>query len=311
MKEIGGYFELEKFMGSEYYSDLIALNTGRNALAFLIRAKGIKKLYIPSFLCDSIYRVCEREGCQYQMYNIKEDFQPDFNIPLKNDEWIYIVNYYGQVNNELELKMKFKRIIFDNVQDFFRKPQLGIDTIYSCRKYFGVPDGAYLSTNKRLKLSEDTSKDRFEHLLGRTEFSASEYHSIFNRNEDLFYYLEPKYMSMNTHNIMRGIDYKLVINKRNKNFLFIDDKLGRVNRFKPITPFGPYMYPFYTYDGMNLKKKLAEKKIYIPTLWPTAIGYGGIAKEYSMNILPLPIDQRYSQKDMKIVVEEIQKCMSI
>ena len=46
--EIGGYFGLEKFMGSEYYPKLFALNTGRNALACLIHAKCIKKLYIPS-----------------------------------------------------------------------------------------------------------------------------------------------------------------------------------------------------------------------------------------------------------------------
>ena len=31
MREIGGYFELEELKGSEYYPDLIPLNTGRNA----------------------------------------------------------------------------------------------------------------------------------------------------------------------------------------------------------------------------------------------------------------------------------------
>jgi len=32
MKEIGGYFGIERFNGSEYYPDLKALNTGRVAL---------------------------------------------------------------------------------------------------------------------------------------------------------------------------------------------------------------------------------------------------------------------------------------
>lgn len=44
-------------------------------------------------------------------------------------------------------------IILDNTQSFFQKPISGIDTIYSCRKYFGVPDGAYLSTNILLMMN--------------------------------------------------------------------------------------------------------------------------------------------------------------
>ena len=40
--EIGGYLELNDSSGSEFYPDLLALNTGRNALACLIREKGIK-----------------------------------------------------------------------------------------------------------------------------------------------------------------------------------------------------------------------------------------------------------------------------
>ena len=65
MKEIGGYFGLEEFAGKEYYPDLVALNNARNALVYLIRARGVKKLFIPYFLCDSVSSVCDREGCRY------------------------------------------------------------------------------------------------------------------------------------------------------------------------------------------------------------------------------------------------------
>ncbi|HOA81592.1 MAG TPA: hypothetical protein PKK61_11105 [Defluviitaleaceae bacterium] len=39
MKEIGGYLELDEFIDNEYYKDLIRLNTGRNALIYIIKAK--------------------------------------------------------------------------------------------------------------------------------------------------------------------------------------------------------------------------------------------------------------------------------
>ena len=54
MKEIAGYFGLEQLISNEYYKDLIPLNTGRNALLYLLKAKNIKKVYIPYYLCNSI-----------------------------------------------------------------------------------------------------------------------------------------------------------------------------------------------------------------------------------------------------------------
>ena len=144
-KEIGGYFELEQFSGKEYYPDLIALNNARNALLYILKARKIKKIYIPYFLCDSVANICEREGYSYEYYSIDERFLPIFDKTLCPDEYLYIVNFYGQINNQTlkTLKQKYYNVIFDNVQAFFQKPVKGIDTIYSCRKFFGVPDGGY------------------------------------------------------------------------------------------------------------------------------------------------------------------------
>ena len=44
MKEYGGYIELDRYTGSEYYSDLVSLNCGRSCLRYLIEAKNIKKI---------------------------------------------------------------------------------------------------------------------------------------------------------------------------------------------------------------------------------------------------------------------------
>ena len=56
IKEIGGYLEFEKFNGKEYYSRLLAVNNARNALLYLLRVRKIKKIYIPYFLCDSVFK---------------------------------------------------------------------------------------------------------------------------------------------------------------------------------------------------------------------------------------------------------------
>lgn len=304
MREIGGYFGMETFPGDVYHKGLLALNSGRNALAWLLRARGIRKLNIPYFLCDSVSGVCERENCAVAYYHIDSSFLPRFDRELEDGEWLYVVNYYGQIADEQVLQMvsRRKRIIFDNVQDFFRQPLPGVDTIYSCRKFFGVPDGAYLATDAPpIPLEQDASKDRMKHILGRFEGDcASDYYSDFKENDRAFRELPVQTMSRLTDNLLRALDYDTIRRKRNANWAQLHDALGAYNKLELTSPDGPYMYPFYCENGMKLKKQLAAEKIYIPTLWPNVLDLDGcrMEKDYAQNILPLPVDQRYDGQDM-------------
>lgn len=315
MKEIGGYFEMEKFEGVEYHSKLLALNNARNALLYILKARKIKKIYIPYFLCDSVSKLCEREGYAYEYYFINDCFLPVFEKSLKKDEYLYIVNFYGQISNKKirELKNKHKNVIFDNVQAFFQKPVQGIDTIYSCRKFFGVPDGGYLSTEVECTetIETDKSRERVKHLLGRFEETATEYYNDFKQNDHSFKYLPLKYMSELTHNILRAIDYKKIKRKRNKNYAILEGALSRKNKLKLLKVDAPYCYPFYCENGMEIKRKLAQKKIYVATLWPNVLQLEGmLEKDYAENILPLPCDQRYGEEDMIYILKEIEDCLS-
>ena len=271
---------------------------------YILRAREIKKIYIPYYLCDSISNLCDREGYQYEYYRIKEDFAPDFESTLADDEYIYIINYFGQLSNEqlLRYKEEYKRIIADNVQAFFQEPVKGIDTIYSCRKFFGVPDGAYLSTDCLLdkELEIDKSMDRMKHLLGRFETdNASKYYDDFVDNDDAFANVPLRKMSRLTHNILGAVDYKNAKEIREYNFAYLNEYLGRKNRLRLNCPVGAFAYPFYCENGIEVKKELVKQKIYIPTLWPNVLNSQDlIARDFAANILPLPCDQRYTIKDM-------------
>ncbi len=312
MKEIGGYFGLEQFTGKEYYPELIALNNARSCLLYLLRARNIKKLYIPYFLCDSVTDLCEREGYAYDFYPIDKEFLPVFDRTLAADEWLYIVNFYGQISNEkiLQLQQTWGNVIFDNVQAFFQKPAAGVDTIYSCRKFFGVPDGGYLATDVRLREEpeQDISMDRMKHVLGRFEHTASEYYAHFRQTDESYADLPMLTMSKLTRNLLCAIDYRTACQKRDENYAFLAAALGEYNPLKLTAPAGAYCYPFYCKNGMELKRRLAEQKIYVPTLWPNVLERPeSVEKDYAENILPLPCDQRYGQADMKRMVTAIQK----
>ena len=311
MKEIGGYLELEELSGREYYPDSVPVNNARNGLLYLIKARNIRKLYIPYYLCDSISSLCKREGCSYAFYPIHEDFTPDFECSLKNSEYVYIVNYFGRLDDSkiLTLKLKYKNIILDNVQAFFQRPVVGIDTLYSCRKFFGVPDGGYVVTDIKLKedIPIDMSMCRMRHILGRYEGeSASVFYDAFKANDDGFKTLELRMMSRLTHNLLRALDYERIKARREENYSFLADELKTLNRLPDIRPVAPYMYPFYCPNGMEIKRKLADMKIFVPTLWPNVLKCKWyLEKDYAENILPLPCDQRYGIDDMKKIVNNI------
>lgn len=316
MKEIGGYLEFERFYGlNEWYKDKIKLNTARNAFLYLAKAKAIKKVYLPYFLCDSLCEACKKENIEVEFYHVNRKFEPDFNRIMNSEEYLYIVNYYGQITNDqiIQYKENYHNIVIDNVQAFFQSPVTDVDTIYSCRKFFGVPDGAYLSTNlEYIELECDISYDKVQHLIGRLEMSASVFYSDFKKSEKTFEKAEIKGMSEFSRNILNVIDYVFVKSRREENWCYLHSMLKDFNGLHLKNSEGPYMYPFYSEKASEIRKKLVEKKIYIPTLWPNVLDLMGcdLEKDYALNILPLSCDQRYRADDMKRLAEEVLKCLN-
>jgi len=314
-EEIGGYFELEKLKGNEYHKNLISLNCGRNALDYLFRARKIEKVYLPAFLCDSVKAMCEKNGYVYEIYHIDENFCPIFEKNLGADEYIYIVNFYGLFCQKdiVVFREKYKNIIWDNTHAFYQSAVEGIDTIYSCRKFFGVPDGAYLATTVTIdeRLEKDISSDRFKHLLGRFEGKASDFYADFKANNAGFKTAPLKSMSDLTHNLLGAIDYEAAAQKRKNNFKILNDAFKDINKINVENIDIPYAYPLYIKNGMKIKKKLAEKGIYVATLWPNVFEGGNeLEKDFAENILPLPIDQRYGDKEMEYLIREVKRCIN-
>lgn len=315
MKEIGGYIELDTYTLPMLHENAVALNCGRNCLAYLFKSRSIKKIKLPYFICNSVFDVCDRESVAKNFYHIGLDFKPTEELKLEEDEWLYLVNFYGQLSND-EIKKyvdKYARVIVDQANGYFETPLDGVDTLYTCRKWFGVPDGAYLYTEETLEdeFIRDESFERMRFLLGRYERTANEFYSEYNANNKLFKTEPIKKMSKLTNNLLHGIDYKAVERKRKENFEYLHKKLRNINQLdvKPAV----FMYPLMVDNGAEIRKKLQAKKIFIPILWPTVFEITSSEKlEYKMaeNILPLPIDQRYGVDDMEYMVQEVLKCIN-
>lgn len=316
MKEIGGYFGLEDFVHNEYYPDLIHMNLGRTALLYLLSALRCKKILLPYFLCDSVTERCVASDMEVEFYSIDRDLIPQMSRSLTDGEYIYLVNYYGQLSDEaiLSYKKKYKNIIVDHTHSFFQRPLSGIPTIYSCRKYFGLPDGAYLSADipDAPTLPMDKSRERMEHILGRYEGNASDYYHIMLEHAAAFHKEPPKSMSRLTRNLLNAIDYEAVRKKRNENYDYLHTELHSFHALSFIKPDGPFTYPFYSKHAPGIRKALAARNIYIPVYWSNILkemAPDTVEYDYSAHILPLPCDQRYGTQELYRLVTELKSCL--
>jgi len=318
MIPIGGYFELELQNGEEYHKDAIRLNTGRNALELILKVKKFRKVFIPSYTCDVILEPFNKLGIDYEFYSINENLEPLFNYDsIKKDEGFLYINYFGLKDSFiLNLLLNCKNLIIDNSQAFFAYPKPSIPTFYSCRKFFGVPDGAYLYLDgaNTADLEIDISLDRVDQLLKRIEYGAESGFNDFKSNEYKLTGQPILSMSNLTHSILNNIDYEFIKKRRRDNFLFLHNRLSESNQLEIVftDECVPMVYPLLT-DNAELKHKLIENRIFVATYWPNVLEWTekkSIEYRFSSGIAHLPVDQRYTNYEMNILVKIIEKTLN-
>lgn len=314
-KAIGGYFSLELPLHEEYHKRAIRLNTGRNCLEYILRYRQCKKIYIPFYTCESILEPILKIDIDYEFYHINRNFELETIIDLGKDEVILYTNYYGLKQEYVKFLTHHygEKLIIDNTQAFFAVPITGIDTFYSCRKFFGVSDGAYLYTNGHvdIQLEQDFSYNRMNHLINSIDYSQEYAFTAFHISEECLVNQDIKQMSKFTQRIMQSIDYEEIARKRQDNFLYLhkqlsDSNLLNFNITKGVTPL---IYPYYSED-VQLREHLINNKIYVANYWPNVLEWTDTDSiEYSLaeKMIPLPIDQRYSEEDMNFIIKTINR----
>jgi len=314
MKPIGGYFELELAAGNEYYTSLIRLNTGRNALEYILRVQKYSLIYIPFYTCDVLLEPIKKTGINFKYYYIDENLDPLIDFTIDSSHCFLYTNYFGIKQQTVKrLSKELNNLIVDNCQAFFSPPLYGIDTFYSCRKFFGVPDGAYLQLNSEIKLDieKDISYNRCSHLLKRIDIGAEAGYVDFIENNRRLENNPIKLMSNLTRRLLSNINYELCRQKRNENFYYLHQYLKKYNCFDFDLDLAandaPMIYPLLT-TRPDLKKKLIEKKIFVATYWPNVLNWIESNRfEYCLtqNLISLPVDHRYSSKELQVIVDLI------
>lgn len=297
---IGGYFELELRKGTHYHKDAIRLNSGRNCFEYILRAKKYRMVYMPYYTCQVLFDTAHTAGVEIAYYPINEQLEPVTLPQLQQGEAFLYTNYYGLKQRYVEKLARYygEQLIVDNAQAFYAEPISGIDTFYSPRKFFGVPDGGYLYTNLRLKESIPQAESllRMSHLLKRIEQGAEAGYADFQEAEASLDNRPIERMSKLTEALLGSMEYAEVAACRKINFEYLSQQLGMRNLIHlPLEPDAvPMVYPYWSGDA-GLRRRMIANKIFVATYWPNVREDCGLETILKSNLLPLPIDQRYNR----------------
>lgn len=309
MNEIGGYFELECGKTPLYYQDGIYLNLCRNGIRYLIKALGIKKIHIPYYTCHVVADAIALEGCKIIKYNLDKDLMPAGDFQNKGDFIIYN-NYFGVLGKKVEMLSKlYPNLIIDNAQAFFSMPECRA-AVYSPRKFFGLPDGGILRGKDipTLSLERGQSMTVISHLLKRLENGAQDGYNDFVENDSKLGNYPVQAMSKLTQALMGNIDYEMVKKKRLDNFNYLKEHIRTEFIIDLSSDDVPLAFPCLIENGAVIRNRLISKNIFCAKYWPNVLDWckpNTFEYELAQNLIPLPIDQRYGQEDMKRIIDVI------
>ena len=315
---IGGYFALEPGRPSEiaHLAGAATFQSARAAFLALLESSRPACVHLPWFLCDSMREPVRQAGVASRPYAIDAGLRPDATLALAPDEWLVVVNYFGLCDDvvaEAQTRHAPEQIVVDNAQAFFAAPTRCRASLYSPRKFFGVPDGGFLhSVTPPRDYPRDTgSTARMAHLTKRLELGAEAGYADYGAAEASLSGQPPLHMSRLSEQLLAGADHAEVARRRRRNFALLDQHLAAHNELRWTLGAAqvPLCYPFLP-ARPGLRAELLNARIYVAQYW-RELGEAdrdvpARERRLAAELLPLPIDQRYSAETlMRHLVEPL------
>jgi hypothetical protein len=310
MKPVGGFFELELPVGAgPYHKAATALTSGRACLRLALAALHPTRVHVPFYACNAFLESLRSQGLPCALYSLDEGLEPAGGLGPAPGEVAVVVNYFGLKGAAVRVLAKRLggAVIIDNAQAFFEIGYQGSWSFNSARKFFGVPDGAYLYTP--LPVASPAIRNpapTWDHLIGRLEGRQAEAFERFTAAEAAIT-SEPRGLSLGAERLLAAIDYSAAAARRRANFAQYEAAFGSANRLTLLlSPEAvPLCYPFLPDRSVN-HHLLYGRGIYAPIYWHDCLNRPGAGfaweRHLSARLLPLPVDQRYGTGDISRVI---------
>lgn len=310
-KAIGGYQGLElPLYETNFNGPVIKTNSARSAIKLVLSSIGARKVWLPAYTCDAVVEAANEVGVTTEFYNIDSNFDIDIAMQLKKDEFILVVDYFGLCGNSVKRntnRFGRRKTIVDCSQAFFSEPVGALATVYSPRKFFGLPDGGLLYSSdtaiRQPERRDNSSENRMTHLINRLTKSPEAAYQQYLEAEQSVSELPIQGMSQLTERLLYSIDYRRARAVRARNAQYLHEQLAKYNQLDLdiSESTAPLCYPLIPNVRTASKRELINHRIFIPTYWPEVLNRvqkGSFEWNLVTNGLFLPCDQRYTEDDM-------------
>ena len=251
----------------------------------------------------------------YELCYVKTPDTVDFyydDVEVTPHDAILVVNYFGVCRSAIDKWIGTGiNLIIDNCQAFYSEPVMADNVLnfYSFKKDFGTPDGAFVigSHVDDYHLEQEDGISKCDYLLGSLVEGTDKWYKR-KKEVDEEIALAKLQASKITRMMIKSIDYEDVKARRVNNFKLYEEAFRSDNLIKADADSVPYLYPLNI--GVDIRKRLIENKIFVPTLWADTLEaeFTG-TDEYllSKNTLFLPVDQRYDEEDIKYIIDIVKR----
>ncbi len=321
---IGGEYSSNKFIKKKNFLKIYEKGTwtlsGRYSLEILLKNNSrllSKNIYIPIFNCPSVHQVIKKYFKNIYFYDLDLNFNPKLK-KIKKNSIILLVNYFGLQT----IYNKSNLIIEDLSHCFLDKKKLENKNFYfmSLRKFgifnYGGWSNVDLRENlikKNIKLMEEYRKKKYVYLKSfknnkKIEFNLLKELKIQEKKiTTKKIIIQKKQISIITNKKFNAIK---LIRKKNYDYLKRNIELNYLNikLKKNNTPLFFFLKFHNKIQRDNFRQKLKLKKIFCPIFWKInkkQLNKFPNSKMFAENLLPIPIDHRIAQQELKYIINTI------
>jgi len=328
LRAIGGMFGLEEALNKKgcpppFLKDrAIFMVNARSCISVLIELLSPTNIWMPSYLCDSMLEAIDKSTDYMKFYEV------DYDLAVPSLEWlndvqkgdlIVIIDYFGFLfDSAIAIRAKEKGAwVLEDAAQALLSMDLGKFsdfTVYSPRKFLGVPDGGILISNCNVDLGDLNLKIPPEEWWLKALLAT-----IFRRKFDIYdgkncwfeLYKEVEAQQPIGHYamshfskalLMHSFDYPIIAERRVRNYRTLMELLGDHKLFPKlpnnVVPLG---FPIRLKNRDRIRQILIDKRIYPPIHWSiNEFIPGKFRDSYKLadHIMTLPCDQRYNHFDM-------------
>ncbi len=329
---VGGEFKIDTHflesdfdIGVESKSEGQEFASGRTALYAILldlKSHGYNRILVPDFLCGSIFLPIFSLGLKWEKYHINKNMMPELleNCLIPHSA-VLLINYFGMLDlAEMVSWLKAYsdiKVIIDDVQAYFSEHIANVDYRFiSLRKWFPVPDGAYVYAEKNVlnRLEVFSRKGKFARykfagnlLKNYTAFIGDNLSlDLIGQGEDE---IDNDYLVKHTrisNYIMPQLDLEIIAKQRKMNAKILHEALlemGITHLYSCEAV--PLFIPILISNRDNIRKALFQNKIFCPIHWPKPEVYKDKINPLYDEELSLICDQRYGEEEMRRQLEVI------